>query len=233
MQSRVRERVESRLASRLERWRADPRVAAAVFACVALAAGAAWLRAGTSTPAPPRAAPPSTLAGSASVPATVPATAAVVIVDVTGAVRAPGVVELAAGARVVDAIGAAGGPAPDADLARLNLAAPVADGTRIAVPAAGKPAPTVDPGAVTTGTAAVPGTDSRASGVSGPAAAPVNLNRATSAELDALPGIGPATAAAIIRDREAHGPFTSVDDLTRVRGIGEAKLAQLRDLVTV
>ena len=61
----------------------------------------------------------------------------------------------------------------------------------------------------------------------------MNINTATAEQLDALPGVGPATAAAIVRDREAHGPFRSVDDLGRVRGIGPAKLEQLRDLVTV
>ncbi len=61
----------------------------------------------------------------------------------------------------------------------------------------------------------------------------MNLNTATADQLDALPGVGPATAAAIIGDREAHGPFRSVDDLGRVRGIGDAKLDQLRELVTV
>jgi competence protein ComEA len=87
----------------------------------------------------------------------------------------------------------------------------------------------VDPGAVSGG-----GGAGGAGGVGGPAAgAPVNLNSATAEQLDTLPGIGPATAAAIISDRDAHGPFRSVNDLGRVRGIGDAKLDQLRDLVTV
>ena len=150
------------------------------------------------------------------------------VVDVVGAVRRAGVVRVAPGARVLDAIAAAGGASPDADLARLNLAAPVADGARVAVPHVGAPAPAVDPSAVTGAS-----TDAGGSGPGAATAGPVDLNTATAAQLDALPGIGPATAAAIVHDRETHGPFTSVNDLTRVRGIGPAKLEQLRDLVTV
>jgi len=145
-----------------------------------------------------------------------------------GAVRAPGIVRVRAGARVVDAIAAAGGATADADLARLNLAAPLSDGARVAVPAVGRPPPALDPGAVS-GTPAASG----AAGASGATSGPVNINTATAEELDQLPGIGPTTAAAIVSDRGAHGPFASVDDLQRVRGIGPSKLEQLRDLVTV
>jgi competence protein ComEA len=153
----------------------------------------------------------------------------VVVVDVVGAVRRSGIVRLGAGARVVDAIAAAGGAVAGADLTRLNLAAVVADGARVAVPRLGAPAPGIDPAAVVGSAQAAgdtaPGTPS--------ADAPVNLNTASAAQLDSLPGVGPATAAAIISDRAEHGPFRSVDDLGRVRGIGDAKLDQLRKLVTV
>ena len=145
-----------------------------------------------------------------------------------GAVRAPGIVRVRAGARVVDAIAAAGGATADADLARLNLAAPLSDGARVAVPAVGRPPPALDPSAVS-GTPAASG----AAGASGSTSGPVDINTATAEELDRLPGIGPATAAAIVSDRSTHGPFASVDDLQRVRGIGPSKLEQLRDLVTV
>jgi competence protein ComEA len=152
-----------------------------------------------------------------------------VVVDVVGAVRRNGVVRLRPGARVVDAIEAAGGALPTADLTRLNLAAALADGARVAVPVFGAPAPGVDPAAVSGSPAPDPGAGSGA-----PAAdSPVNLNTANAQQLDALPGVGPATAAAIISDREEHGPFRSVNDLGRVRGIGDAKLEQLRKLVTV
>ena len=145
-----------------------------------------------------------------------------VVVHVAGAVAAPGVHRLAEGARVVDAITAAGGLTQSADGARINLAAPLADGERVYVPAVGEePPPVVGP--VGTGGA-----------VSGAAAVgPVNLNTADAEALDALPGVGPTTAAAIIEHRERSGGFTSVDQLLDVRGIGEAKLEQLRPLVTV
>lgn len=147
-----------------------------------------------------------------------------VLVHVAGAVVSPGVYELPDGARVVDVVDAAGGAAPDADLDGLNLAAAVVDGERVYVPVAGE----VDPATVPTGRA--PG-EPPADG--GSSAGPVDLNQATTAQLEELPGVGPATAAAIVEDRERNGPFASVDDLDRVAGIGPAKLAALRDLVTV
>ena len=211
--------------------RSDRRVLAALCACVAVGAGVAWWRAGSNAPGLPAASSPSTTVNAvAAVATTTTRPPAEIVVDVVGAVRRSGVVRVAGGARVVDAIAAAGGATSSADLARLNLAAPVADGSRIAVPNVGQAAPPVDPAAVSGG---------GGSGGSGDPAAgttpsgPVDINTATAAQLDALPGIGPATAAAIVQDRSAHGPFRSVDDLGRVRGIGPAKLAQLHDLVTV
>jgi competence protein ComEA len=218
-------------AARWSAWRSDRRIAAGLLACVAVAAAVAWFRTGTgSSPGLPRAAPaPPGATATTGVGATTTTMPPPVVVDVVGAVARPGVVRLPPGARVVDAIGAAGGSLPGADTSRLNLAAPLADGSRVAVPRLGGPTPTVDPAAVSGGAApALPG-DGRPGGP----AAPVNLNTATADALDALPGIGPATAAAIVADRAAHGPFRSVDDLGRVRGIGDAKLAQLRDLVAV
>jgi competence protein ComEA len=144
------------------------------------------------------------------------------VVDVEGAVLQPGVHRLPAGARVTDALVAAGGLGPTADGARLNLAAPLQDGQRVYVPAVGEdPPPIVGPGAGATGAASDAPTG------------PLDLNRADAAALDALPGIGPATAAAIIEHRNQIGGFTSVDQLLDVRGIGQAKLDQLRPLVTV
>jgi competence protein ComEA len=148
----------------------------------------------------------------------------VVVVHVAGAVVAPGVHTMGAGDRVSDAVAAAGGAVPEADLDGLNLAAPLADGQRVYVPRIGE----VDP-------ASVPNGPSPSGGPLGSAApaGPVDVNRATADELEALPGVGPATAAAIVDDRDRNGPFASVDDLDRVSGIGPAKLAALRDLVTV
>lgn len=149
----------------------------------------------------------------------------VMLVHAAGAVRHPGVYSMAPGSRVSDLLAAAGGPLLQADLNRVNLAAPVADGSRVYVPQQGEDPPPV-----------VAGETSAAPGGQAPALDPgraVNLNTATAQELEALPGVGPATAAAIIEHRDRHGAFVSVDQLIEVRGIGEAKLAALRDLVHV
>ncbi len=142
------------------------------------------------------------------------------VVHVAGSVVRPGVLHLRPGARVVDAIDAAGGLAPQADGARINLAAPVADGSRVYVPAVGEAPP------------AAVGLGGAGEGEGG-TAGPVDLNTADEAALDALPGIGPATAKAIVAHRSEIGRFTSVDQLLDVRGIGPAKLEELRPLVTV
>jgi len=205
--------------SRWETLRHDRRVAGALLACLAVAAGVAWWHAGASgSSAPPPPAPRNVTSAPASVGRTTTSRDTRLVVDVVGAVAKPGIVDLHAGARVVDAIAAAGGATAAADVAQLNLAAPVSDGTRIAVPVTGQTIP-AEPGSAPNTATTI-------------AAGPVDLNTATAAQLDALPGIGPATAAAIVQDRDANGAFTSVDDLTRVRGIGPAKLAQLRDLVS-
>jgi competence protein ComEA len=149
-----------------------------------------------------------------------------VVVHVVGAVAAPGVQRLPTGSRVIDAVEAAGGAAPDADLSRVNLAAVLADGQQVVVLRPGE-APPAAAGAGPSG----PGADDGAGGEGdGPL---VDINRASAAELEELPGVGPATAEAIIAHREQNGPFASVDDLLDVRGIGEAKLEQLRDRATV
>jgi competence protein ComEA len=153
-----------------------------------------------------------------------------VVVHVVGAVAAPGVQRLPAGARVVDAVDAAGGAAAGADLGRLNLAAVLADGQQVYVLRVGESPPTV--GSAGTGpTGGDPGAAGAGSG--GGAGALVDINTATAAELEELPGVGPTTAEAIIAHREQNGPFVSVDDLLDVRGIGDAKLEQLRERATV
>jgi len=173
-------------------------------------------------------------AGSATSTSTTSAVADLVV-QAAGSVVRPGVYRLAPGSRVDDLVTAAGGFGPGADPDRVNLAAPLADGVRVWVPAVGQDPPVVVAGGGAGGTGG--STASSSSSSSGPdagaPAAPVDLNTATAEELDGLPGVGPATASAILSYREEHGPFAAVDDLLDVRGIGEAKLEQLRPLVTV
>lgn len=154
--------------------------------------------------------------GAQSTPPTQTPTPTLVVVHVAGAVRSPGLIQTTAAARVADAIAAAGGAAPDAELDRINLAAPVADGQQIYVPVAGE---------------ALPPSASPAAGTD--PTGPVDINTATAQQLDSLPGVGPTTAANIVAHRDANGPFANVSALEDVPGIGPAKLAQLRDLVTV
>lgn len=175
---------------------------------------------------PAGAAPEVTLprAGTAADPAPTTTTAPpAVVAHAAGAVRAPGVYHLEPGARAADLVAAAGGAAPDADLQQLNLAAPVTDGQRVYVPRVGE---VVAPPA-----AGPAGPGDSASG--SPEGGPVNLNTATAEQLEELPGVGPAIAAAIIDERDRRGRFAAVEDLLDVRGIGDARLEQLRDLVTV
>jgi competence protein ComEA len=157
------------------------------------------------------------------------------VVQAAGAVQRPGVYRLAPGSRIVDLVELAGGLSTTADRQRINLAAPVLDGERVWLPERGeRAAPEVIAGA-NAPVAATPGMGSGEAGAgTGPtAAAPVDLNTADAAALDALPGVGPATAAAILTQRQTMGGFRSVEDLLEVRGIGEAKLEQLRPLVRV
>jgi competence protein ComEA len=152
-----------------------------------------------------------------------PGPAAPLTVSVAGAVVRPGLVEVPEGARVADVLKAAGGPLPDTDLTGINLARRVADGEQVAVGV--PPAPDAVPGAG----GGAPGGDA----ATGPAGGLVDLNRATEAELDALPGVGPVTAQRILQWRERNGRFRTVEQLREVEGIGERRLAQLRELVTV
>ncbi|TDE00797.1 ComEA family DNA-binding protein [Jiangella asiatica] len=146
-----------------------------------------------------------------------------IVVHVAGLVTSPGVVELPAGARVVDAIEAAGGAAAEADLTPLNLARVLTDGEQVVVTAQPPPGQPVAPPPAQPGT-----TDPN-----GQPAGPIDLNTATAAELDTLPGIGPTLAGRILAWREQNGRFTTVDELREVSGIGEQRFAELEPLVTV
>jgi competence protein ComEA len=156
-------------------------------------------------------------------PAAAPSSRRALVVHVVGAVRRPGLLRLREGARVADAVARAGGATNGADLAALNLAAPLVDGVQVLVPRRVENVATEAPPA---GAAASP-----ASPYAGAATKP-SLATATADELDELPGVGPITAQKILDYRAAHGPFRSVEDLDAVPGIGPARIEQLRDLVT-
>jgi competence protein ComEA len=141
------------------------------------------------------------------------------VVHVVGAVRRPGLYRVDEGSRVADAVSLAGGATGKANLAALNLAAPLIDGTQVIVPRKGQDVPPA--GAASPG--ASPG---------GAAAGPIRLNTATAEELQTIPGVGPVTAQRIIDYRDQNGGFRSVEELDAVSGIGPKRLEQLRDLVT-
>lgn len=198
------------------RWFGLGRLIAAAVSVVVVLAGGWWLvhppdvpveaslpRAGTASIVP------ATVAGAAAARGSTPVA---LVVHVAGAVHHPGVYTVPPGARIVDAIALAGGALADAATDAVNLAELVVDGERVLVPKVGE---------------VVAEPQSR----SAVAAGPLNLNTATAEQLDELPGVGPATAAAIVAFRQANGPFARVDDLARVRGIGPAKLDALRQLI--
>ena len=141
----------------------------------------------------------------------------ILVVHVVGEVQRPGLYRLRDGARIADAVRRAGGARRGADLAALNLAAPLVDGVQVLVPGHAASEPGTAP--------------SSGAGVAGGLAA-VSLSSATIEELDELPGVGPITAQKIVDYRTEHGPFASVEDLDAVPGIGPTRIEQLRDLVT-
>jgi competence protein ComEA len=201
------------------------RVAVALLALAALVGGGfIWVRAtprvaGTATGQDTVSSPDQTLPRAAPDTSATASASDQVAVHVAGRVRRPGLVRLPAGSRVHDAIRAAGGVTSGADLNAVNLARKLTDGEQIRVPAPGDPAP--PPDAATT-----PGSPNTTP------SAPLDLNTATLEQLDTLPGVGEVTANRIITYRTAH-PFTTVDELLEVPGIGQRRFDQLKDLVTV
>lgn len=139
-----------------------------------------------------------------------------IVVYVSGAVAKPGVVSLAGNARAVDAVQAAGGLAVDADTEKINLAQPLRDGMHINVPHSG-------------GNGVSPGTAAMGQSAGGR----VNINTAGVAELDTLPGIGPALAQRIVDYRTSHGLFVAPEDLKKVSGIGESKFERLKEHISL
>ena len=158
--------------------------------------------------------PAGTASTSVPPPLTVPVAQArpPVVVDVVGAVRRPGLYRFRRGGRIADAVARAGGATHRADLNQVNLAAPLADGEQVVVPAR------VAAGGAPASSASTP-------------SGPVHLSTATLEQLDALPGVGPVTAQKILDYRTAHGAFSSVDELDAIPGIGPARLDQLRAVV--
>ncbi|MCI4675234.1 ComEA family DNA-binding protein [Candidatus Mycolicibacterium alkanivorans] len=155
-----------------------------------------------------------------------------VVVSVVGLVDKPGLVTLAPGARIADAVSAAGGALDGADMLGLNLARHLADGEQVVV---GISTPAGQPSALGSSVrGGAPGAPAAAATqTSGTPSAPLDLNTASAEQLDALPGVGPVTAAAIVAWRDANGKFTSVDQLGEVDGIGTARLEKLLALVRV
>lgn len=162
-------------------------------------------------------------AGTAASSAGVGTGAGLLAVDVVGRVRHPGLIRLPLGSRVIDAIQAAGGTAPGADLDAVNLARKLTDGEQLRVPRHGETVVLPAGAQPDPGSGMTPGSQP---------AGPLDLNTATAEQLDTLPGVGQVTAGRIIAYRSAH-PFTSVDDLRQVPGIGDRRFATLKDLVTV
>lgn len=160
-----------------------------------------------------------------------------IYVHVAGAVAKPGMYDLPQGARVQDAIDAAGGYGDDAADSILNLARIVSDGEQILVPTVGEleaEDPTTSNSALSKGDAGGASSSKKPLSADGSViGGKVNINVADASQLDALPGIGAATAEKIIADREANGPFSSKEDLQRVSGIGAKKYAQLEELICV
>jgi competence protein ComEA len=192
--------------------------------------------AGRPTPAPttPHAQAEETAPAAPHVEAT--PTPATLAAYVSGAVLRPGVYQLPVGSRVADAVQAAGGPQPDADLERINLAARVADEDHIVVPRMGEapvvPAQTSAEQGNNRAHPTAPPTPIRHPAPT-PGTNKVNINTAPAGELETLPGVGPALAQRIVQYRQVHGPFATVDDLKRVRGIGNLTFERIKHLITV
>jgi competence protein ComEA len=182
-------------------------LSAAILGAIVVSVGVLFVR----RPDPPRL----IVQQPATRPAASPQVPALIVVHLSGEVIAPGVYSLPVGARVDDALKAAGGPTGDGDIQRLNLAARLADGQQIVVPKRAYP--------LAAGLTQVPS----------PTAGRLNLNTATVAELDGLPGVGPVTAQRIVAYREQHGSFTQIEQLRDAKLVSAATFEKIKELITV
>jgi competence protein ComEA len=202
---------------KFDEWRDRPLVAVAATALVVLVIGVGWW-----IGRPTAARPVDELIPQIALETTMPTRPPEIdlVIHVAGAVGQPGVYALGPGSRVLDAIDAAGGALSEADLDQLNLAAELRDGVQVRVPLVGE---------ILTSARGFDfaGLDS------GETDGPVDINRSNARQLEALPGIGPSTAAAIVAYRDDNGAFGSVDGLLSVPGIGPAKLEGLSDRAVV
>ena len=158
-----------------------------------------------------------------------------IIVHITGAVKTPGIVKLNDGARIEDAIESAGGLTEDADISNVNLAYVLDDGTKIKIPSLsdGDIGNVEDIITDESGEGIIEEIDSTSSSNSQNSTSNININKATEAELDTLPGIGRSLASKIIEYREQNGKFSSIEDIKNVSGIGDSKFEEIKDLISV
>jgi len=210
-------------------FRRDEQVVLLVCTIVlAFCGGLNFTRWRAATPLPPIFEDAPRAAGKGSTPSTNSKT---ILVHVAGSVRKPGVLTLPADARTIDAIRGAGGAIPGGDVGSLNLAAHLQDGQQVVVPSRQKAVAVTQ---VLSGTMLPSGATSKSKPRASKKdfAGVININRASAAELEALPGVGPAIAGRIIAYRTQNGPFRSLSDLDAVKGIGVKKLEDLKDHVS-
>ena len=219
-------------------WIGFSRILASAFGVVVMVVGVWWVV--RVPPPPPEASIPfattsvaSNLIASNTDASSAISSSANITVYVSGEVVKPGVYVLLATARVIDALQAAGGATNHADLVVVNLAAPLVDAAQVFIPRMGSTPRVTLPRPHAGINLPIAGGSGGAGGSATSAAGIVDINSATLSDLDALPGVGPSTAQAIIDYRVANGPYASVDDLLNVRGIGPSKLAAMRARVRV